>query len=447
MRGATRNGMVLAIGLVLGVSLAVGPYVLAEKDDSGADLPLEELRVFTDVLERIKKDYVEPVDDKELLESAVRGMLAGLDPHSAYLDVDAFKELQVGTSGEFGGLGIEVGMEDGFVRVISPIDDTPAQRAGVEAGDLIIRLDDKPVKGLTLSEAVKIMRGKKGSPIVLTIIREGADRPLTIEVVRDTIQVTSVRERILEDGFGYVRISQFQSKTSRSLSEAISELKKKSGDSLRGLVLDLRNNPGGVLNGAVEVSDAFLNKGLVVYTEGRDTQSKLRFSATPGDLIDGAPMVVLVNGGSASASEIVAGALQDHRRAVIMGEKTFGKGSVQTILPLNNGSAIKLTTARYYTPSGRSIQAEGVEPDIILDRLKLESLEAPTISALSEASLSRHLSNGNGESDTDAENNDGADAASEDESVPLAQRDYALYEALNLLKGMALMSATAGRDG
>jgi carboxyl-terminal processing protease len=444
--------MVLAIGLVLGVSLAVGPYVLAEKDDSGADLPLEELRVFTDVLERIKKDYVETVDDKELLESAVRGMLAGLDPHSAYLDVDAFKELQVGTSGEFGGLGIEVGMEDGFVKVISPIDDTPAQRAGIEAGDLIIRLDDKPVKGLTLSEAVKIMRGKKGSPIVLTIIREGEDRPLTIEVVRDTIQVTSVRERILEDGFGYVRISQFQSKTFRSLSEAISELKKKSGDSLRGLVLDLRNNPGGVLNGAVEVSDAFLNKGLVVYTEGRDTQSKLRFSATPGDLIDGAPMVVLVNGGSASASEIVAGALQDHHRAVIMGERTFGKGSVQTILPLNNGSAIKLTTARYYTPSGRSIQAEGVEPDIVLERLKLESLEAPTVSALSEASLSRHLSNGDGESGSDEENSDGADdsaaeAPTEEKSVPLAQRDYALYEALNLLKGMALMSATAGRDG
>ncbi len=439
MKRVMGTGTTLVAGLMLGLLLASASYVLAGRQDDTEKLPLEELRTFTDVLERVKRDYVEPVSDKELLEDAVRGLLAGLDPHSAYLDVDAFKELQVGTSGEFGGLGIEVGMEDGFVKVISPIDDTPAQRAGVQAGDLIIRLDGKPVKGMTLAEAVKIMRGKKGDPIVLTIVRDGEAKPLTIEVVRDVIQVTSVRERMLDDGFGYVRISQFQSKTSRSLSESVSKLKKESGEPLRGLVLDLRNNPGGVLNGAVEVSDAFLNKGLVVYTKGREPESQLRFNATPGDLLDGAPLVVLVNGGSASASEIVAGALQDHRRAVIVGQRTFGKGSVQTILPLNNGSAIKLTTARYYTPLGRSIQAEGIEPDIKLDRVKVSAVERPEFTPLTEASLSRHLENENGDSDKKPSADD--ESADKTDELPLVQRDYALYEALNLLKGMALLQA------
>jgi carboxyl-terminal processing protease len=442
--------MVLAVGFLFGMALMHGGAVLADRETSATDLPLEDLRMFTDVLERIKKDYVEQVDDTDLLENAVRGMLAGLDPHSSFLDVDDFRELQVGTSGEFGGLGIEVGMEDGFVKVIAPIDDTPAQKAGVEAGDLIIRLDDKPVKGMTLSEAVKVMRGKKGSEILLTIVREGADKPLNITVVRDIIRVKSVKRRMLDDGFGYVRITQFQSKTAQNLSEAISGLKTTSGAPLRGLVLDLRNNPGGVLNAAVEVSDAFLDDGLVVYTDGRIRDSKLRFNATPGDLVNGAPIVVLVNGGSASASEIVAGALQDHQRAVIMGEPTFGKGSVQTILPLNDGSAIKLTTARYFTPSGRSIQAEGVLPDIVLERVQVTGVEGLGIAPVTEASLSRHLENGDeeeGQPAADAPAGTGSEEQGAKKSEPsLAQTDYPLYEALNLLKGMALVAERGGSD-
>jgi carboxyl-terminal processing protease len=438
MKFTARTLMAVAVGVIVGVTLVSAGNVMANRNDQLASLPVEELRLFTDVLDRIRKDYVEVVEDKDLLEDAVRGMLTGLDPHSAYLDADAFKELQVGTTGEFGGLGIEVGMEDGFVKVISPIDDTPAQRAGVEAGDLIIRLDDKPVKGLSLSDAVKIMRGKKGEPIVLTIVRDGEDQPLKIEVVRDVIRVKSVKQRVLDDDFGYIRITQFQSKTARSLSQAVSELKEENGGPLKGLVLDLRNNPGGVLNAAVEVSDAFLNEGLVVYTQGRVSESQLSFNATPGDLVDGAPIVVLVNGGSASASEIVAGALQDHRRAVIMGEPTFGKGSVQTILPLNNGSAIKLTTARYYTPSGRSIQAEGVDPDIILDRVKFTGVDSSGFERVKESDLTGHLENGEEEGESGAAGTTGAEA--EEEEGTLAEKDYALYEALNLLRGMALLS-------
>ena len=356
---------------------------------------MEELRTFSDVFGRIKNDYVEDVEDSEMLNNAIRGMLSGLDPHSSYLDQEQFKELQVGTSGQFGGLGIEVGMEDGFVKVIAPIDDTPAQRAGIEAGDLIIRLDDTPVKGLTLNDAVKIMRGKPGTVLKLTVVREGVDQPLKIDIKRAIIKVKSVKSRMLEDGFGYVRISQFQSKTAENMVDAIEALKKESNGALKGLVLDLRNNPGGVLNGAVAVSDAFLKKGLIVYTEGRVSDSKLRFNATPDDILDTAPMVILVNQGSASASEIVSGALQDHHRAIVVGTPTFGKGSVQTILPLSNGTAVKLTTARYYTPSGRSIQAEGIKPDIELDQVRVSAVER-SIDPVKEADLSGHLSNGNG---------------------------------------------------
>jgi carboxyl-terminal processing protease len=325
-------------------------------------------------------------------------------------------------------------MEDGFVKVIAPIDDTPAQRAGVQAGDLIIRLDDKPVKGMTLNEAVKVMRGKKGTQITLTIVREGEGKPLKITVTRDVIRVKSVKKRTLEPGFGYVRITNFQSKTTRNLIDAVDELKDKNGGRLKGLVLDLRNNPGGVLTGAVGVSDAFLNEGLIVYTEGRVKDSVLRYSATKGDVLDGAPLVVLINGGSASASEIVAGALQDHHRGIIMGTKSFGKGSVQTILPLKENSALKLTTARYYTPSGNSIQAEGIEPDIVLKNLKLAALEDNQFKPLKEADLARHLENGNGKS------KDGKQGAGDSEEG-LAAKDYQLNEALNLLKGIALISA------
>jgi carboxyl-terminal processing protease len=433
MKSKLRNYLLLSTGLLLGLLISVGHGVFAERETSRASLPVEELRTFSDVFGRIKQDYVVDVDDKELIEYAIRGMLSGLDPHSAYLDAEQFTELQVGTTGQFGGLGIEVGMEDGFVKVIAPIDDTPAQRAGVQAGDLVIRLDDTPVKGMTLNEAVKIMRGKPGTKIVLTIVREGLDKPIEISITRDIIKVKSVKSRILEPGYAYLRISQFQSKTSDYLVDAVEELKKENDGPLTGLVLDLRNNPGGVLNGAVAVSDAFLTKGMIVYTEGRIEDSRLRFNATPDDILDGAPMVVLVNQGSASASEIVAGALQDHKRAIIMGSQTFGKGSVQTILPLSSDSALKLTTARYYTPSGRSIQAEGIKPDIELEQLQVAAVEKH-INPLKEADLSKHLENGNGRK-TDREKS----VEETDEKPSLADDDYMLYEALNLLKGLAIL--------
>ena len=429
-----QNIALLMVGIVTGLSISIGHGVFAEREQPSAatGLPVEELRTFSDVFGRIKNDYVEEVEDSDMLENAIRGMLSGLDPHSSYLDHEQFKELQVGTSGEFGGLGIEVGMEDGFVKVIAPIDDTPAQRAGVQAGDLIIRLDDTPVKGLTLNDAVKIMRGKPGTVLKLTVVREGVEKPIKIDIKRDIIKVRSVKSRMLEGDFGYVRISQFQSKTAENMVDAIDKLKKESGGTLKGMVLDLRNNPGGVLNGAVAVSDAFLKKGLIVYTEGRVSDSKLRFNATPDDILDNAPIVVLVNQGSASASEIVSGALQDHHRAIIVGTQTFGKGSVQTILPLSNGTAVKLTTARYYTPSGRSIQAEGIVPDIELDKVRISAVES-SFEPIKEADLSGHLSNGNGKK-SDKQN----DEDEEQEEESLAQSDYVLYEALNLLKGLSI---------
>ena len=426
-----QNYLLLVTGLVLGVLVSIGHGVLAERESAQASLPVEELRTFSDVFGRIKNDYVESVEDKELLENAIRGMLTGLDPHSSYLDVEQFKELQVGTTGQFGGLGIEVGMENGFVKVIAPIDDTPAQRAGIEAGDLVIRLDDTPVKGMSLNDAVKVMRGEPGTDIELTIVREGLDKPFQVTITRDIIKVRSVKRRTLEPGYGYLRISQFQSKTADYLEDAIRDLKKENDDNLKGLVLDLRNNPGGVLNGAVAVSDAFLTKGLIVYTEGRIDDSRLRFNATPDDLLDGKPIVVLVNQGSASASEIVAGALQDHKRAIILGSQTFGKGSVQTILPLSGGTALKLTTARYFTPSGRSIQAEGITPDIELESLKVAAVEQ-SLDPLSEADLSGHLDNGNGKNGKDSDKDD-------DDNGDLAQSDYQLYEALNMLKGLSIL--------
>ena len=436
MKPKIQNYLLVVTGLVAGVLVSIGHGVFAERGSTQATLPVEELRTFSDVFGRIKNDYVVDVDDKELIENAIRGMLSGLDPHSSYLDAEQFTELQVGTTGQFGGLGIEVGMENGFVKVIAPIDDTPAQRAGVQSGDLVIRLDDTPVKGMTLNEAVKVMRGEPGSDIELTIVREGLDQPLKITITRDIIKVKSVRARMLAPGFGYLRISQFQSKTAENMVDAIEDLKKENKAPLRGLVLDLRNNPGGVLNGAVAVSDAFLKKGMIVYTEGRIADSRLRFNATPDDVIDGAPLVVLVNQGSASASEIVAGALQDHKRAIIVGVQTFGKGSVQTILPLSSNSALKLTTARYYTPSGRSIQAEGITPDIELESIEVASIER-NIEPLKEADLTGHLENGNGKSDKKS-GKKSADAEEDDVALSPAD-DYMLYEALNLLKGLVIL--------
>jgi carboxyl-terminal processing protease len=397
-------------------------------------LPLEELRTFSEVFGRIKNDYVEPVDDRVLLESAIRGMLSGLDPHSSYLNKDEYRDLQVGTTGEFGGLGIEVGMDNGFVKVISPIDDTPAARAGLKSGDLISRIDDRPVKGMSLNEAVNLMRGKPGAEITLTIVREGAERPFDVKMVRDVIHVASVKSRTLEPGYVYVRIAHFQSRTTEDLLKAVGDLKKQNESGIKGLVLDLRNDPGGVLNSAVGVSDAFLTDGLIVYTQGRVEDAKLQFNAGPDDVLDGAPMVVLVNGGSASASEIVAGALQDHRRAVIMGTQTFGKGSVQTIVPIDDATALKLTTARYYTPSGRSIQAQGISPDIVVAQGALTLSGDKDPDRLKEADLARHLDE-SGKGDAGPKDKDGDGG----EKKPLAVEDFQLSEALNLLKGLNVL--------
>jgi len=432
-----KTALVLIFGVFLGISVSLTGNVLANKEEAKG-LPLDQLRNFSDIFSRIKSDYVEDVEDEVLLEHAIRGMLSGLDPHSTYLSPDEYNELRIGTSGEFGGLGIQVGMEDGFVKVISPIDDTPAFKAGLEAGDLIIRLDEKTVKGLTLNEAVKIMRGKPGTDIELTVVREGEDKPLTFVVTRDIIKVKSVKNRMLDPGYGYIRISNFQSRTAPQLLEAINSLKKENKASLKGLVLDLRNNPGGVLNAAAEVSDLFINKGKLVYTEGRIDNSHYEYNAKPGDILDGAPVVVLINGGSASASEIVAGALQDHRRAVVMGSKSFGKGSVQTIQELRSGGAVKITTARYFTPNGRSIQGAGITPDIILDKYTVTSTEDHSIASIKESDLSNHISN---PTMSDEEIKKSEDASNKDKSGKvLATEDYQLHEALLLLKGLTIFN-------
>lgn len=396
-------------------------------------LPLDDLRKFVEVFDRIKRAYVEDVDDETLFNNAIRGMLSGLDPHSAYLEPEAFDDLQENTSGEFGGLGIEVGMEDGFVKVIAPIDDTPAQKAGLQSGDLIIKLDETPVKGLTLNEAVTAMRGAPGTEINLTVIRQGEDAPLEFVLERAVIRVTSVKNRLLEPGLGYVRITQFQAQTGRDFEKAIAQLEKQSPDGLQGIVIDLRNNPGGVLQAAVEVSDALLDEGLIVYTEGRIKSSKLQFNATPGDILNGAPIVVLINAGSASASEILAGALQDHKRALIMGEDSFGKGSVQTVLPLDEEYGLKLTTARYYTPNGRSIQALGIEPDLEVQRARLTEISSQP--AFKESDLSGHLSN---EEESNGKNDEGKN---KDDIESLIETDYPLREAYNLLKGLTVLNA------
>ncbi len=435
MKAKTRSVTLVLLGAVVGGSLTIGQHVMGAR--SANELPLEQMRTFTDVFTRIKNDYVEEVSDEDLLEYAIRGMLNGLDPHSAYLNTEEFNELRIGTTGEFGGLGIEVGMEDGFVKVVSPIDGTPAARAGILSGDLIIRLDDTPVKGLSLNDAVKLMRGKPGSKLTLTIIREGADKPLTIDIKRDIIKVTSVRNRMLDDNYGYLRISNFQTKTTTDLLKAVKSMKEEAGGSLKGLVLDLRNNPGGVLSGAVGVSDAFLNDGMIVYTDGREEDSKLRYDATDGDVLDGAPLVILVNGGSASASEIVAGAMQDHGRGIILGSKTFGKGSVQTIQDLPAGGAVKLTTSRYYTPGGRSIQSLGIEPDIITKPGSWIRPENESFSALTESSLPGALSNTTLEEEEQTGDEEPTDEEKEDN---LVYDDYQLYEALNLLKGLTILS-------
>jgi carboxyl-terminal processing protease len=433
MRNATRYVLILLLGVFIGAAVTVEHAVRADKpaavQQALAPLPLNELKTFAEVFTRIQQDYVEPVKDKQILEDAIQGMLSGLDPHSAYLNPQAYRDMRVSTEGHFGGLGIEVTMENGFVKVVSPIEGTPAAKSGIETGDLIVRINHKPVKGIGLEQAVRMMRGKPGTKIVLTIVREGHEKPMEFTLTRAVIKLHSVKEHLLEPGYGYIRITQFQGNTGKSMNKALRELRAQNKHPLKGLILDLRNNPGGVLPVAVSVADDFLNSGLIVYTVGRTADSDLRYSATPGDVLKGAPMVVLINGGSASASEIVAGALQDHHRAIIMGTRSFGKASVQTIIPMSNGGALKLTTARYYTPKGRSIQAEGIEPDIVTPEATLKLAKEEPM--LKEADLARHLKRTPGEKPLPK--NDG-------KQPDVTHGDYQLREALNLLRGVNIMS-------
>ena len=455
MSGRVRSFGLVLVGAIAGILVSLNFQAIGQLAVR-SPLPVEELRSFTEVFGAIKQNYVEPVEDKKLITEAINGMLAGLDPHSAYLDAESFKELQVGTQGKFGGLGIEVGMEDGLVKVISPIEDTPAYRAGIKPGDLIVKLDDTQVKGMTLNDAVKKMRGKPNTPITLTLIRKGELQLIVVTLMRAEIQVQSVKSKLVEPGYAWVRISQFQEKSPDDLVRHVNNLYKQGP--VKGLVLDLRNDPGGLLYGAVAISSAFLPaKVLVVSTDGRTEDARKKFYATNEDYLRGTkddmmrnlppavktvPMVVLVNAGSASASEIVAGALQDHKRATVIGTQTFGKGSVQTIMPLGNNTAIKLTTARYYTPSGRSIQAKGITPDVIV-----EEPGAATLARVREADLTRHLGNNQ---DKDAEkaaaarNKAAAPAAPAEPQKPIelgSKEDFQLQQALAFLKGEPVKNA------
>lgn len=458
MRDRVKQLGLLAAGAAVGIMLSLNYSAQANRD--AGPLPVEELRAFTEVFGRIKSDYVEPVDDKKLITEAINGMLQGLDPHSAYLDPDSFKDLQAGTQGEFGGLGIEVGTEDGFVKVVSPIEDTPASRAGLKPGDLIIKLDDTPVKGMSINDAVKRMRGKPNTDITLTIMRKGEPKPIVVKLTRAVIKTQSVKAKLTEPGMGFIRITQFQEHTGEDLAKSLKKLYAENKGDLKGLVLDLRNDPGGLLNAAVGVSGAFLPRDtLVVYTDGRTDDARMKLHNVPESYARGSsdylrdlpaavkkvPMVVLINAGSASASEIVAGALQDHKRAVVMGTQSFGKGSVQTILPLGNNTAIKLTTARYYTPKGRSIQATGITPDIIV-----EEPGADALARVREADLQRHLGNpnGDGESAPTAPTAPAAPAApapSNGAAAPTgpfefgSAEDYQFVQAVNLLKGISIL--------
>jgi carboxyl-terminal processing protease len=472
MRSKLQQIGLILVGLVAGVMLSLNLSAIAQKD-GGSPLPVEELRNFAEVFNAIKQGYVEPIEDKQLITHAISGMLANLDPHSAYLDADAFKDLQVSTQGEFGGLGIEVGMEDGLVKVVSPIEDTPAYRAGIKSGDLIYKLDDTPVKGMTLNDAVKKMRGKPKTSIKLSVLRKGETKPLDFTIMRDVIKVQSVKSKLVEPGYGYLRVTQFQEETAADVVKHLDKLfsdKDNKGTGLKGLVLDLRNDPGGLLHGAIGVAAAFLPPGdVVVTTDGRVEDAKRKYSATPADYLrghrddfikklpDGArtvPMIVLVNSGSASASEIVAGALQDYKRAVIMGTQTFGKGSVQTVLPLSSKTAIKLTTARYYTPNGRSIQAKGIEPDIVVEET---ANGGGSRERLREADLGRHLINDKDGKDAEkpapapapvkkeknGKSPEGKDAPADDTHAepfePASKNDYQLSQAMNLLKALQVL--------
>ena len=419
----------LLIGLA--AAFCLGPLWVAHagQAENAVQLPIEDLKIFAEIFGKIKSDYVEDIDDSQLLNDAIKGMLDGLDPHTVYLDPDSFREMNIDTHGEFGGLGLEVTMENGVIRIVAPIDDTPAHKAGLKSGDLIISMDGVQVKGLSLAESVSLMRGKPGSEIVLTIVRKDRPEPFEVTLKRAIIQLESVRAELLETGFGYVRVIQFQIGTATSLRQQLARLAREAGTALKGLVLDLRDNPGGVLDGAIQVSDTFLRDGLIVSTRGRAENSEVTFSASPKDYLNDAPLVVLVNGGSASASEIVAGALQDHGRALILGTTTFGKGSVQTILPMLNGAALKLTTARYYTPNDRSIQATGITPDVVSQPAESSQTPDGDASRLRESDLAGHLEN-----ELEKDQNATVDTKTD----PLLFSDLQVREALNILKGMVI---------
>ncbi len=438
------------VGVVLGAALIAGTVTVSHAERS----PIyKQLDLFADVFNRIRLNYVETVDDKKMIESAINGMLTSLDPHSSYMNAESYEDMQVQTKGEFGGLGIEVTMENGLVKVISPIDGTPADKAGIKSGDFITALDGEQVMGLSLSDAVEKMRGKPGSKIIVTVARRGEQAQFDVEIIRDIIKIQSVKYRVEGDS-GYIRISSFNEKTEPDLKKGLAEIKKQLGARLNGIVLDLRNNPGGLLDQAVAVGDAFLDHGEVVQTRGRDPQDVQRYHAHSGDAINGLPIVVLINGGSASASEIVAGALQDYHRAIIVGTKSFGKGSVQTIIPLGkDNGAMRLTTARYFTPSGRSIQAEGIDPDIVIEQARIEKVAEATVKgpSRSEASLRGHLENPNGKGEKDKKAP--AAAPDDEEEAPESalpppgntkvadsedEDDYQLAYALDLVKGLAL---------
>ena len=461
MRSKLEKFTLILSGAIIGILISINLPVFADKTKS-TNLPIDELRTFSEVFGKIKSDYVEPVEDKKLINEALNGMLSGLDPHSTFLDKDSFKDLQQGTSGEFGGLGIEVGMEDGFVLVISPIEDTPAYNAGLKSGDLIMKLDSTAVKGLTLNEAVKLMRGKPGSSIILQVFRKGIDSPFDLKVTRAQIKTKSVKAKLIEPNYAYIRVTQFQERTGEDLAIALKKLRAENKFAFNGIILDIRNNPGGLLNSSVAVSAAFLKEGdLVVYTEGRAPDSKMNLTTSPDNFVQNdpdknnflkdlpvdikdTPMVVLINNGSASASEIVAGALQDHKRALVVGTRSFGKGSVQSILPMMNGTAIKLTTARYFTPNGRSIQAKGIEPDVIVED-GMETL------AIRESDLNNRLSNPEDASTKskgtksdpkevkDGPTGDGSEALRNFKPIKFGEEnDKQFIEALNILKGIDL---------
>ena len=430
-------GFIFSLFILAGASVFHYSHAQEAEDRTAGSQPkndhsetYRQLNLFGDVFERVRSQYVEERDDKELIESAVNGMLTHLDPHSSYLNEERFQEMQVNTRGEFGGLGIEVTMENGYVKVVSPIDDTPAFRAGIQAGDYITHIDGESVLGLALSEAVDKMRGKVATDIDLIIRRESDEAPIEVTITRDIIKIRSVRHRV-EGNVGYIRITTFNQNTTPGLKKAVQEINVELGNKLNGYVLDMRNNPGGLLDQAISVSDAFLDKGEIVSTRGRNDQDTKRDNATPGDLAKGLPIVVLINGGSASASEIVAGALQDHKRAIVMGEKSFGKGSVQTVIPLTGHGAMRLTTSRYYTPSGRAIQAEGIVPDIEVKQAKIEYAKKNKF-ARSEAELSGHLENDKAKKAALLKK-----AGIEDE-LKDDLKDFQLARAIDLIRGLSV---------